>query len=218
MIYLLTDGSNLKVGYTSNLEKRLKQYSTHLCNPIILDYKDGELEDEAALHKLLDKFLIRNEWFKYDQQVIDTFHNFVCKEKLILPEPVIGEFVSLKEANCSESFVDMDKTNSYNLYKNVLKLQDLTGNEKIILTIILSYYSNGQQFNMSNNTLSIEAGMDYSSVMRCIKSLKEKGYLKTYRVMHKNSNKIAGRIATPQKEFLLSESNKTFDAYEYEEY
>ena len=106
----------------------------------------------------------------------------------------------------------------YKFFKTVARLTNLTGNAKIILTIILSYYSNGQQFNMSNNTLSIEAGMDYSSVMRCIKSLKEKGYLKTYRVMHKNSNKIAGRIATPQKEFLLSESNKTFDTYEYEEY
>ena len=106
----------------------------------------------------------------------------------------------------------------YKFFKTVARLTNLTGNEKIILTIILSYYSNGQQFNMSNNTLSIEAGMDYSSVIRCINGLKEKGYLKTYRVMHKNSKKIAGRIATPQKEFLLSESNKVFDTYEYEEY
>ena len=37
-------------------------------------------------------------------------------------------------------------------------------------------------------------------------------------VMHKNSNKIAGRVATPQKEFLLAESSRVFDVYEYEEY
>ena len=65
--------------------------------------------------------------------------------------------------------------NFYKFFKTVARLTSLSGNEKIILTIILSYYSNGQQFNMSNNTLAMEAGMDYSSVIRCINSLKEKG-------------------------------------------
>lgn len=111
-----------------------------------------------------------------------------------------------------------DYGNFYKFFKTVARLTNLSGNEKIVLTIILSYYSNGQQFNMSNNTLSMEAGMDYTTVIRCINGLKEKGYLRTYRVYVKNSSKIAGRIAIPQREFLLEQSSKVFDVFEYEEY
>lgn len=106
----------------------------------------------------------------------------------------------------------------YKLFKSITRLKSLTSSEKIVLAVIMSYTTNGLEFHMSNNTLAGEIGMDYSSVIRCITSMKEKGFLKTYKVLDKVKHLVKGRVAVPQKQFMADALARTFDEYEYEEY
>lgn len=76
MIYLITDGKYLKVGYTTNIKSRMKQYATHTNNFRLLSYKEGGTADEEFLHKLLNKYLVRDEWFEYSDDVISTFNKY----------------------------------------------------------------------------------------------------------------------------------------------
>lgn len=106
----------------------------------------------------------------------------------------------------------------YKLFKSITRLKSLTSSEKIILAVVMSYTTKGQEFYMSNNRLALETGMDYSSAIRCITSMKEKGFLKTFKVIDKKKNLIIGRTAVPQKQFMAEELKREFDGYEYEEY
>lgn len=106
----------------------------------------------------------------------------------------------------------------YKLFKSITRLRSLTSSEKIILAVIMSYTTNGQEFYMSNNRLALETGMDYSSAIRCISSMKEKGFVRTFKVIDKRKNVIIGRTAVPQKQFMAEALEKEFDEYTYEEY
>jgi len=106
----------------------------------------------------------------------------------------------------------------YRLFKNITRLKTLTSSEKIILAVVMSYTANGQEFFMSNNRLALETGMDYTSAIRCITSMKEKGFVKTFKVIDKKKNLIIGRTAVPQKQFMADELARTFNEFEYEEY
>lgn len=111
-----------------------------------------------------------------------------------------------------------DRGEFYRMFKSIMRLKSLTPAEKNILSVILSYTDNGQEFHMSNNRLAMEVGMDYSSVIRVIGGLKEKGFIKTYKVIDKSKHLIIGRIVTPQRQFMTEEIEKTWNEFEYEEY
>ena len=112
----------------------------------------------------------------------------------------------------------VDRGNFYKLFKTIAKIKSLTPAEKIVLSVILSYTDNGQEFYMSNNRLAMEVGMNYSSAVRVISSLRTKGFIKTYKVINRTKNLIIGRIAVPQKDLMLTEVKKTWDVFDYEEY
>lgn len=112
----------------------------------------------------------------------------------------------------------VDRGNFYKVFKSVARLKSLTPAEKLILSVILSYTDDGKEFYMSNNRLAMEVGMDYSSVIRCISSMRVKGFLKTYKVIDKNKHLVIGRVAVPQKGFMTQELEQTWNQYEYEEY
>lgn len=73
MVYLITDGNNVKIGYSNDTKKRLKNLQTS--NPyklkLLLNIKDGDMELESFLHYKFSKLRIRNngEWFKYDASI-----------------------------------------------------------------------------------------------------------------------------------------------------
>lgn len=70
MIYLIESDDYYKIGYTSNLEQRIKSYNT--CNPNfkIIDTRNGSREDESALHTLCEDFREKFEWFKKDTSIL----------------------------------------------------------------------------------------------------------------------------------------------------
>lgn len=72
----------LKIGYTKNLDKRLKTYKTH--NPLIelVDVKEGSTIDESYLHDKLKKYLFDNskEWFIENKEIYDVWNEYNHKK------------------------------------------------------------------------------------------------------------------------------------------
>lgn len=66
----------LKIGYTSNLNKRMKSYSTTNPDYILLKTREGGLDLESYLHKRFEKYKYKDsrEWFYYNQEIIDQFY------------------------------------------------------------------------------------------------------------------------------------------------
>jgi predicted GIY-YIG superfamily endonuclease len=64
-IYLIESGGLIKIGYTTNFAKRIKNYKTHNTNLKILCVCEREdaFEIEAQLHKKYKQNCIKGEWF-----------------------------------------------------------------------------------------------------------------------------------------------------------
>ena len=94
MIYLIQDAyidendnfhKVLKIGYTSNLEKRLSHYTSHNFGFKLLKTREGNEEMEKLLHYYFNKYLIKEsynrEWFEYNEEIINNF-SILEKEEL----------------------------------------------------------------------------------------------------------------------------------------
>lgn len=80
MIYVLKENQNLKVGYSSNLDKRLKQYKTHNNNFSLLMITEGDRILEKEIHLKLKDYKIRTEWFNYCTETIEILRNYSFEE------------------------------------------------------------------------------------------------------------------------------------------
>lgn len=73
MLYLIKEFGKenvyLKIGYTQNLEERLKAYNTHSAEFELVNSMEGGPELESFAHKLLTEYNIKGEWFKEDPMV-----------------------------------------------------------------------------------------------------------------------------------------------------
>lgn len=73
MLYLIKqygkEKTYLKIGYTQNLEDRLKAYNTHSAEFELVNSMEGSQELETFAHKLLADYNIKGEWFKEDPMV-----------------------------------------------------------------------------------------------------------------------------------------------------
>jgi hypothetical protein len=76
MIYLIQSENYLKIGYTDNVGKRLKQYDTYNPNYKLLGIDFGNEEDEKNLHYLCKEYLYKTEWFNYNEKIIEIFANY----------------------------------------------------------------------------------------------------------------------------------------------
>lgn len=64
-IYLIESGGLIKIGYTTNFDKRIKSYETHTTNLKILCVSEREdaFEIEKKLHNKYKENRIKGEWF-----------------------------------------------------------------------------------------------------------------------------------------------------------
>lgn len=101
MIYFFTNGSNIKIGYTKNIEKRLQQLNTGSDYRLYsLGYIDGGLEKEKELHKLFSKERIRinAEWFFPSKNLIDYINNNNKKDNIyVLLDEETNQVMSFKK-------------------------------------------------------------------------------------------------------------------------
>lgn len=89
MLYLIKlkgeTNTLLKIGYTKNIDKRLKAYKTH--NPLIelVDVKEGSIFDESCLHNQLKEYLFDDskEWFIENDKIYNIWKSYNRK---VLPE------------------------------------------------------------------------------------------------------------------------------------
>ena len=69
----------LKIGYTDNLENRLKANLTTNPDFMLLQTREGDTSLESYLHKKFEKYRYKDskEWFYYNQEIIDHFQDEV---------------------------------------------------------------------------------------------------------------------------------------------
>lgn len=93
MLYLIKSGKYTKVGYTSNIEKRLSKYNTENPNYEVLGVKDGEFIDESEYHKRLNDYHIKGEWFLLPDNVLEEitaeFCQYQCKTDTKKPKEYV---------------------------------------------------------------------------------------------------------------------------------
>lgn len=76
MLYLLEDRDYLKIGYSKNVEERLKTHRTSNCYIQLLGTKPGTSKDEKVLHKLCEQYKYSTEWFYNVPEVKEIFWNY----------------------------------------------------------------------------------------------------------------------------------------------
>lgn len=71
-VYFISDGQFVKIGFTANVEKRLKQLQTgHRCKlSIVATIPGGTRNTESLLHAALRKHKLQGEWFKCQNEVL----------------------------------------------------------------------------------------------------------------------------------------------------
>jgi len=79
LVYFIADGlGNVKIGSTSDLEKRLKAYQAHNPNQVkvikIISCSDMQQarETEKQLHKEFSKYRISGEWFMLPEYILNA--------------------------------------------------------------------------------------------------------------------------------------------------
>ena len=107
MLYLIRlkgeTNTLLKIGYTKDINKRLKTYKTH--NPLVelVDIKEGSTSDESCLHNKLKEYLFDNskEWFIENDEIYNTWKNYNNKvltkeqEEILLKLRIFKKLVEL---------------------------------------------------------------------------------------------------------------------------
>ena len=171
MLYLIKSNQYVKIGFTTDLEKRIKNYTT--CNPDfeVLDTCIGTLKDESQLHKQIKKFLFRNEWY-FDNPEIHKIWNIY------------------KETNSLKNGLQLLNYTDKNILFFVLKLVDFSNiNKKIEFTKqwikTISY-----ELNISINLLknSLKKMKDLGIIYNTNKSIYVHSYI-IYKTKHLLDNR-----------------------------
>lgn len=92
-----------------------------------------------------------------------------------------------------------------------LRLED-----KIILSMAMSYTGNGQEFYMSNQVMSRKLSMCIRTINNSIKTLALLGYIRTFHKFPRDSNRMIGRTLEPAGKYKIKV--KRDDNYIYKEY
>lgn len=81
MLYIITDGTNYKLGYSQNPASRLKELQTANAKPLVLlGTIEGEIEDEKRYHKLLGNTRLVGEWFSPSPKLFEILGEWVANK------------------------------------------------------------------------------------------------------------------------------------------
>ena len=135
----------LKIGYTDNLENRLKAYQ--VANPgfILLDTREGDTRVESYLHKKFEKYRYKDsrEWFYYNQEIVDNFH---CEPEEIIDKDTLLKYIK-KDLRSFISSISYLKNKYLNQILEELKSSEYFSeelyDEKSIVTGIIDNWQGG---------------------------------------------------------------------------
>lgn len=70
-VYFLSDGDYIKIGFTTNWERRSSVYLTHSARDLtLLALIPGTRESENSLHRKFQKSRINGEWFRRSEDIL----------------------------------------------------------------------------------------------------------------------------------------------------
>lgn len=114
MLYLIECSDYYKIGYASDIDRRLKQYNTHNPDYVVIDIKEGDTRDEALLHRKCKEFRIKGEWFEKCADVLDAWYTYerVCDEYIFIElDSIISELLlSLLRRSTKNLVIDIDNS------------------------------------------------------------------------------------------------------------
>lgn len=79
MIYLIESTQYYKIGFTKNINKRMKSYSTHNPDYILIDSMDGTKNEELFLHNLCKNFHYKLEWYHKNDTILHIWNYYKNK-------------------------------------------------------------------------------------------------------------------------------------------
>jgi hypothetical protein len=69
-VYFITDGEQIKIGWSRFVEKRLRELQGLRKKPLkLIAMFPGDIADETALHRYFRHLRIKGEWFKRDREI-----------------------------------------------------------------------------------------------------------------------------------------------------
>ena len=126
MLYLVKLDNAYKIGYSKDVEARIKTLFTTHVDCKLISTKFGNKRDEETLHLLCEKYHIKNELFQIDVRVEEIFNTYISwglKEDIEKQNKVIDSFKELKN-QCGKvmSLIDpIDVLDEFFEYKNNMK-------------------------------------------------------------------------------------------------
>lgn len=87
IVYIISTQDNLyKIGYTSDLNKRIKNYNAHNLNSNLVFYIQSEFafDLEGLAHKFLLPFNEGGEWFRLNEQNLIKAISYISNENLTI--------------------------------------------------------------------------------------------------------------------------------------
>ena len=154
----------LKIGYTDNLENRLKAYSTTNPDYILLQTREGDTTVESYLHKKFEKYKYKDcrEWFCYDQDIID---NFQCNIEDYIDEDLLLDCIK-KDLRLRISSITELREKYLNQILEEIKSSDNFSEElyeeEIIVSIITNIWNNGIDY--FNSSIDLAKLVDYKPI------------------------------------------------------
>jgi hypothetical protein len=83
-IYFVTDGEAIKIGFATNLKKRMYQLQTSQHFPLfLLGSIIATRDSEAVLHRRFSHLRISREWFRIHREIIDFIDDLDDEGRLI---------------------------------------------------------------------------------------------------------------------------------------
>lgn len=105
MLYLIKqEGKNenyLKIGYTKDIDDRLKAYNTHNANFKLIETFDGDKDIETFAHKILTQFKYKGEWYIENNEIYLIWelckHEFQIRNQEKRLEKIEKEYKELEQ-------------------------------------------------------------------------------------------------------------------------
>jgi response regulator of citrate/malate metabolism len=189
MIYFISNGTYTKIGKADEPKKRLKELQTGC--PEKLEIKlviDGGEDKERMLHKALNKYRFRGEWFQidfnYNEQLIEDilyFHRKLNGEKRVRKVYVKNKETQDKISDCilrnnkkqitmsllsKETGVSFNTLKKYIDIKSIVNKNEIDRQEKInkLQNVINDMKLNNERVN--KNSVSEKSGVSRTTVTK----------------------------------------------------
>jgi hypothetical protein len=82
-IYFLSDGEHIKIGFTTNWDRRQKAFKTYAARPLhLLALHPGTMNDEKRLHRKFRDFRAGGEWFHQSPELLGYINETASEQTI----------------------------------------------------------------------------------------------------------------------------------------